>query len=136
MTDKFSKIVRSRVMSNINSRNTKPEKLVRSMMHSLGYRFRLHDKNLPGKPDIVLKKYQVAVFVNGCFWHQHKGCSKAAKPKSNNEYWDKKLSRNSERDLLNMKALKSLVWKCFVVWECETRTPEILKNKISIFMEW
>ena len=136
MTDKFSKIVRSRVMSKINSRNTKPEKLVRCMMHSLGYRFRLHDKNLPGKPDIVLKKYQVAVFVNGCFWHQHKGCSKAAKPKSNNEYWDKKLSRNSERDLLNMKALKSLGWKCFVVWECETRTPEILKNKISIFMEW
>ena len=74
MTDKFSKIVRSRVMSRIKSGNTKPEKLVRSIMHSLGYRFRLHDKNLPGKPDIVLKKYQVAVFVNGCFWHQHNNC--------------------------------------------------------------
>ena len=122
-------------MSRIKSGNTKPEKLVRSIMHSLGYRFRLHDKNLPGKPDIVLKKYQVAVFVNGCFWHQHKGCRKASKPKSNNEYWDKKLSRNSERDLLNMKALKSLGWKCFVVWECETRNPDILTNKISIFME-
>ena len=135
MTDTFSKSVRSRVMSRIKSRNTKPEKLVRSMMHSLGYRFRLHDKNLPGKPDIVLKKHQVAVFVNGCFWHQHKGCKKAAHPKSNNEYWDKKLSSNSERDLLNMKSLKSLGWKCFVVWECETRNPEILTNKISIFME-
>ena len=135
MTDTFSKSVRSRVMSRIKSRNTKPEKMVRSMMHSLGYRFRLHDKNLPGKPDIVLKKHQVAVFVNGCFWHQHKGCCKAAKPKSNNEYWDKKLSRNTERDLLNMKSLKSLGWKCFVVWECETKDKQALQKEIKIFMD-
>ena len=105
------------------------------MMHSLGYRFRLHDKNLPGKPDMVLKKHQTAVFVNGCFWHQHPGCKKAASPKSNKDYWDIKLARNVERDKRNSKALENEGGRCFILWECETKDQEALQKKIKIFMD-
>ena len=135
MTDKFSKSVRSRVMSRIRSRDTKPEKLVRCMMHSLGYRFRLHDKNLPGRPDLVLKKHQTAVFVNGCFWHQHPGCKKAASPKSNNVYWDAKLAKNVDRDKKNIETIENEGWRCFILWECETNDIEALRNKIKVFMD-
>ena len=135
MPDKFSNDVRSRVMSRIRSRDTKPEKLVRSMIHSLGYRFRLHDKKLPGKPDLVLKKHQTAVFVNGCFWHQHPGCKKAVSPKSNNAYWDPKLAKNVERDKKNIEAIENEGLRCLILWECETNDLEALRNKIKVFMD-
>ena len=105
------------------------------MMHSLGYRFRLHDKNLPGRPDLVLKKHQTAVFVNGCFWHQHPGCKKAVSPKSNNAYWDPKLAKNVERDKKNIEAIENEGLRCLILWECETNDLEALRNKIKVFMD-
>ena len=97
MADRFSTTTRSEIMSKIRSKNTVPEILVRKYLHSLGYRFRLHDKNLPGKPDIVLKKYRTAIQVRGCFWHQH-GCKFSNSPKSNKAYWLPKLKKNKERE--------------------------------------
>ena len=105
------------------------------MMHSLGYRFRLHDKNLPGRPDLVLKKHQTAVFVNGCFWHQHPGCKKAASPKSNKAYWEPKLAKNVDRDKKNIETIENKGWRCLILWECETKDQEALQEKIKIFMD-
>ena len=125
MTDRISLGQRSRIMSRIKSKNTKPEMIVRKHLHSLGYRFRLHDKNLPGKPDIVLKKYMTAIQVRGCFWHQH-GCKFSNSPKSNKSYWLPKLKRNKERDNTNDRKLKKLGWKLVVFWECKLKNN--LKN--------
>jgi len=99
------------------------------------YRFRLHDKNLPGRPDLVLKKHQTAVFVNGCFWHQHPGCKKATSPKSNNVYWDAKLAKNIDRDKKNIETIENEGWRCLILWECETKDQEALQEKIKIFMD-
>lgn len=134
MADKFPKNVRSKVMSRIRSRDTKPEKLVRSIMHSLGFRFRLYDKNMPGRPDLVLKKYQTAVFVNGCFWHQHPGCKKSVVPKSNRAYWLPKLAKNVDRDKKNIEIIENQGWRCLILWECETKNHESLQIKIQTFM--
>jgi len=106
-------------MSKIKSKDTKPELKVRSILHKLGYRFGLHRKGLPGRPDIVLPKYKTVVFVNGCFWHRHVGCREASQPKTNSEFWENKLLQNIERDERNYSTLKSLNWKIIVFWECE-----------------
>ena len=118
MPDKISVEQRSRIMSRIRSKNTKPEIIVRKYLHNLGYRFRLHDKKLPGKPDIVMKKHKTAIQVRGCFWHQH-GCKFSNIPKSNKSYWTPKLKKNKERDKQNDKKLKKLEWKLIVIWECK-----------------
>ena len=118
MPDKISTKQRSSLMSRIKSKDTKPEITVRKHLHALGYRFRLYDKKLPGKPDIVLKKYKSAIQVRGCFWHQH-GCKYSNVPKSNKFYWIPKLKQNKERDRLNDKKLKKLGWKIIVIWECK-----------------
>lgn len=118
MPDKISTKQRSSIMSKIKSKDTKPEITVRKHLHGLGYRFRLHDKKLPGKPDIVLKKYKSAIQVRGCFWHQH-GCKYSNVPKSNKTYWIPKLKQNKKRDRLNDKKLKKLGWKIIVIWECK-----------------
>ena len=118
MPDKISVEQRSRIMSRIRSKNTKPEIIVRKYLHSLGYRFRLHDKKLPGKPDIVMKKHKTAIQVRGCFWHQH-GCKYSNTPKSNKSYWLPKLKKNKERDKQNDKNLKKLECKLIVIWECK-----------------
>ena len=118
MPDKISIKQRSSIMSKIKSKDTKPEITVRKHLHALGYRFRLHDKKLPGKPDIVLKKYKSAIQVRGCFWHQH-GCKYSNVPKSNKTYWIPKLKQNKKRDRLNDKKLKKLGWKIIVIWECK-----------------
>ncbi len=118
MPDKISTKQRSSIMSKIKSEDTKPEITVRKHLHALGYRFRLHDKKLPGKPDIVLKKYKSAIQVRGCFWHQH-GCKYSNIPKSNKTYWIPKLKQNKKRDRLNDKKLKKLGWKIIVIWECK-----------------
>jgi len=134
MVDRITKDQRSRIMSKIRSKDTQPEIIVRSLLHRMGYRFRLHRKDLPGKPDIVLPKYKTVIFVHGCFWHQHKGCKKASIPKSNTNFWQKKLSENHERDLKKQQELKKLGWKVIVIWECKTtdikKLTDILMHKI------
>lgn len=122
MADKFTKEQRSEIMSKVHSADTKPEMKVRKLLHSMGYRFRLHRADLPGKPDIVLPKYKAVVFVNGCFWHGCPTCRHAKiRPASNADYWNRKLDRNMARDRENYAALASLGWRTVVVWECETK---------------
>lgn len=131
MSDIFSKVKRSEIMSNIKSANTKPERVVRSFLHRLGYRFRLHVKKLPGTPDIVLRKYKTVIFVNGCFWHQHPGCRKAAIPQTNRDFWEAKLRGNVSRDREKTRKLEELGWNVITVWSCEIdRNPEITLEKI------
>ena len=121
MSDTLSQTQRSYNMSRIRGKNTKPEILVRKGLHARGFRFRLHNKKLPGSPDIVLSKYGVAIMVNGCFWHGHKGCRYATKPKSNVEFWEAKIVRNRHRDEVTNAHLEALGWHVITVWECELR---------------
>jgi DNA mismatch endonuclease (patch repair protein) len=120
MTDKISKEARSRNMSHIHSKDTSPEMMTRKYLFSKGLRYRLWDKKLPGKPDLTFPKYKTVVFVNGCFWHHH-NCKRGTTPKSNTEYWDKKLAGNQKRDSLNYEKLKKLGWKVIVLWECQLK---------------
>lgn len=122
-------------MSRVKSCDTRPEMVVRRLLHRMGYRFRLHPKDIPGKPDVVLPKYRKVVLVHGCFWHGHEGCRRAARPSSNREFWDKKLSRNAERDKNNLKKLAELGWESLVVWQCEMKNLEILSEKLNRFMK-
>ena len=121
MADIHSPEVRSYNMSRIKSKDTKPELLVRKFLHSSGFRFRLHDKKLPGKPDLVLKKYKTVVFVNGCFWHGHEGCKYSELPKTRAEFWRNKIGKNKESDILNIRELQQNGWKVITVWQCELR---------------
>ncbi len=121
---------RSRNMSAIKSKNTKPEIKVRKVLHSMGYRFRLHSKDLPGSPDIVLPKYKTVIFVHGCFWHRHQNCKYASTPKTRQEFWNKKFNENINRDKINQENLSSKGWKIIIVWECETKNIENLRDKI------
>ena len=136
MTDKLTPEKRSRNMSHIKSRDTSPELIVRKLIHRLGYRFRLHRKDLPGKPDLVFLSKKKVIFVHGCFWHQHpdKKCLDSRLPKSNKDYWAPKLQRNKDRDKQAKKNLTRLKWKYIVIWECETTKSETLKNKIHKFL--
>ena len=134
MTDHLSPAERSRNMGKIKSKNTKPEKIVRSLLHSHGFRFRLHNKNLPGRPDITLKKYNTVIFVNGCFWHHHKNCRRANIPKSNKGYWIPKIERNKIRDKKNFAELKKLKWKVLVVWECEVKNTDKVWSKLNKYL--
>jgi DNA mismatch endonuclease, patch repair protein len=118
--DTLTKEKRSWNMSRIRSKDTKPEIAVRSMLHRSGYRFRLHVKNLPGKPDIVLPKYNTVIFVNGCFWHRHQGCKYSYNPKTHVQFWRKKFKDNVVRQKAIIKKLNNLGWKVKIVWECET----------------
>ena len=127
---------RSRNMSAIKSKNTKPEIAVRKLLHSMGYRFRLHRKDLPGSPDIVLPKYKTVIFVHGCFWHRHENCKYASTPKTRKEFWNKKFNDNILRDKKNLEILSSLGWKIIIIWECEIRNKkinleQIIKNVIK-----
>lgn len=117
-------------MSRISSKHTKPEILVRKALYNLGFRYRLHNKKLHGKPDIVIKKLKIIIFVNGCFWHQHKGCKRQSIPKSNLGYWKNKLKSNVERQKKDIVSLRRLGWKVYLIWECETKKPKVLLNKV------
>ena len=121
MVDKFTKETRSYVMSQIKGKDTKPEIIVRKYLFSKGLRFRKNDKRYPGSPDIVLPKYKTVVFVHGCFWHLHDGCKHAVMPKSNVDYWKKKLYGNKERDKRNQEKLEEMGWNVIIVWECQLK---------------
>lgn len=124
-------------MAAIRSRNTKPELIVRRMAHRLGYRFRLHRKDLPGKPDLVFVSRRKVILVHGCFWHQHTNgvCLDARVPKSNSNYWVPKLERNVTRDIRHQRDIKSLGWDVLVVWECETKDVRSLSDRLVWFLE-
>jgi DNA mismatch endonuclease (patch repair protein) len=124
-------------MSRIPQRDTKPEMRVRRLLHSLGYRYRLHRRDLPGKPDLVFGPRRKVIFVHGCFWHRHSGgtCGSGGSPKSNSEYWTKKFDRNVARDAANIQKLVALGWRVHVVWECETKTVTALAPRLTAFLE-
>lgn len=117
---------RSRMMSGIRSKNTKPEMTVRQYLHAQGFRFRLHVKDLPGKPDVVLHKHRVCILVHGCYWHRHPGCKYAYDPKSNIDFWQEKFQSNVIRDKRDLEALRLLGWNPIVIWECDTRNKAAL----------
>ncbi|KZY67169.1 very short patch repair endonuclease [Oleiphilus sp. HI0071] len=120
MTDIVSPAKRSEMMSGIKGKDTKPELIIRKGLHKRGFRFRLHDKRLPGKPDLVLPKYRTAIFVNGCFWHGH-NCQLFKWPKSNPDFWREKITTTRKRDEQNQRELTALGWKVLAVWECDLR---------------
>lgn len=133
MTDIFTKAKRSKIMSSISSKNTKPEVILRKALFGKGYRYRINYAKLPGKPDIVLPQYKTVIFVNGCFWHAHIQCKDAHLPKTNIEFWKNKINLNVERDNKNIKQLKELGWNIIIVWECEIKKKNMpfLLDKIT-----
>lgn len=128
MVDVVDRATRSRMMAGIGPANTAPEMLVRRYLHATGLRYRLHDKRLPGQPDVVLASHNTAVFVHGCFWHRHLGCRFATTPTSNPEFWCTKFQGNVRRDASKEAKLRALGWNVLVVWECEARDIEALEN--------
>ena len=134
--DNLSPEERSKCMSRIRSRNTTPELVVRSLLHAEGFRFRLHRIDLPGKPDLVLPQYNLAVFVHGCFWHWHPDpeCPIASLPKSNIEYWEPKLARTRNRDIENVSRLERMGWRVFTIWECQLRQTERVLHRFRSFL--
>jgi DNA mismatch endonuclease (patch repair protein) len=115
-------------MSRIKGKDTKPEMLVRKFLHANGFRYRLHDKKLPGKPDIVLPKYKTVIFVHGCFWHGHEGCRYASVPKTRTEWWVEKIGRNKENDAKAISILKKRGWQVLIVWSCDLKSPNTGKT--------
>lgn len=128
MTDVHTTVIRSKNMRAIRSKDTKPELLVRKILHAAGLRFRLHRTDLPGKPDIVLPKYRAVIFVHGCFWHRHPGCKFSALPVTRRDFWQKKLDENVTRDANQIIALEAMGWKTFVIWECQVKEADVLDS--------
>lgn len=137
MSDRISKERRSENMRRIRSKNMKPEMTVRRLVHGMGYRYRLHRRDLPGKPDLVFSSRRKVIFVHGCFWHQHSdpACLDGRMPKSNTGYWNAKLQRNMERDAKNQMDLASLGWQTLIVWECEVEGGKTLQRKLKAFLK-
>jgi DNA mismatch endonuclease (patch repair protein) len=136
MADSLSKSERSERMARVRSRDTKPELLVRRLVHRMGFRYRLHDRKLPGAPDMVFKSRRKVIFIHGCFWHRHSDptCKLARMPKSQLDFWRPKLEGNRVRDLRNQSELEAIGWRHLVVWECELRHIEQLENKVLAFL--
>ncbi len=136
MPDTLTPAQRSERMSRVRSKHTGPEMTVRRLMHRLGYRYRLHDKRLPGRPDLVFPSRRCVIFVHGCFWHRHgdSGCKLARLPKSRLDFWVPKLDANKARDVENRRKLRSLQWKSLVIWECQLKKPLSLERKIRSFL--
>lgn len=134
MVDSFSSVERSAIMRAVKGKDTTPEMVVRRLTHRLGFRYRLHDDALPGKPDLVFPARKKVIFVHGCFWHWHT-CKRGRRmPKSRTEYWTQKLGRNVERDRRHRRALRRAGWDVLVIWECQTRNPAKLQSKIQEFL--
>jgi DNA mismatch endonuclease, patch repair protein len=136
MSDVVAPAVRSRMMSGIRGKHTKPEILVRKALHAAGYRFRLHRKDLPGAPDVVLPGRKVAIFAHGCFWHMHAGCKNARMPTTRPDFWRQKLQANVDRDRRAVEDLRSMGWRVLIVWECGTRDPAIIANLPTFLSAW
>lgn len=134
MVDRLTPERRSWLMSRVGGKHTTPEMRVRRAAHKLGLRFRLHRKDLPGKPDLVFPKHRTALFVHGCFWHRHPNCRKASMPKTRVSYWKEKFASNRKRDSRVSAALRDRGWTVVIVWECETKLPQLLDERlVSIF---
>jgi DNA mismatch endonuclease (patch repair protein) len=134
MPDKFTPQERSRIMARVKSRDTAPEKMVRKILHRMGYRFRLRSAKLPGKPDVILPKHKKIVFVHGCFWHGHEGCRRSLRPASNSEYWNRKIDRNIARDARVQQELKEMGWKVLVIWQCQMRDASTVEERLEGFL--
>jgi DNA mismatch endonuclease, patch repair protein len=134
MVDRLSPEARSRNMARITGKDTSPEMIVRRLLHSMGYRYRLHVRALPGRPDIAFPGRKKAVLVHGCFWHRHAGCRYAYTPKSRVEFWEGKFARNIIRDARNAEALVERGWQAIVVWECETKAADSLRDRLDGFL--
>lgn len=135
MTDRITPEQRSRLMSRVKSKNSRPEMVIRRLIFAMGYRFRLHAPNLPGHPDIVFPSKRKVIFVHGCFWHRHAGCKRASTPSSRQEYWLPKFARTLERDTEAVQRLGAMGWSSLIIWECETQDAETLTNMIIQFLE-
>jgi DNA mismatch endonuclease (patch repair protein) len=135
MADHVSPTKRSEIMRAVRTRDTGPELRVRQLLHRAGYRFRLHGKDLPGTPDIVLPRLRKVIFVHGCYWHGHAGCRKSRLPRSRVQYWATKIAANRRRDRARMRQLRTAGWKPFVVWQCQLRRPEPLLRRVTRFLE-
>lgn len=133
MADALSRAARSENMRRIRAKNTEPELAVRRALHRMGLRFRLHASDLPGKPDVVLRRHHAVVLIHGCFWHQHRRCIDGHVPKSNPTYWQPKLDRNVQRDRRNRRQLTRMGFRVLVLWECEARRPDVLDTKLRRF---
>lgn len=125
----------SKRMKQVGREDTAPELIVRKLLFSLGYRYRLHRRDLPGTPDIVLPGQRKLIFVHGCFWHGHSGCPRASLPRTRNRYWHQKIEKNKERDLRSIALLQQLGWSAYVIWECETRNLPELSRKLRSFLD-
>lgn len=134
MSDVFSKEKRSWIMSRITGRDTKPEIIVRKMIHSLGFRFRLHVRTLPGNPDIVLPRHRKIIFVHGCFWHGHENCKRSRRPSTNRGFWDKKISGNIERDKTIIAELNEFGWNALIIWQCEIKNQKKLSELLKGYL--
>jgi DNA mismatch endonuclease (patch repair protein) len=135
VADVFSAQKRSQIMSRIRGYDTKPELIVRSIVHRMGYRFRLHLEDLPGNPDIVLPRHNKVIFIHGCFWHGHRGCQRSKRPATNVVFWQEKLDKNIQRDKRQQKELRKLGWKYLVIWQCEMNRPNRIRKKIKRFLD-
>ncbi|MBI2825940.1 MAG: DNA mismatch endonuclease Vsr [Planctomycetia bacterium] len=133
--DNLSQAQRSLTMARIRSRDTEPEMIVRRLIHHLGFRYRLHDLSLPGRPDIVLHRLKKVVLVNGCFWHRHRCKFGRPLPATNRTYWRAKLQRNADRDRLNRRRLRRQGWEVLVLWECWTRRPDVVAKRLHQFLQ-
>jgi DNA mismatch endonuclease (patch repair protein) len=131
MADTLSTEERSRLMSRIRGKDTKPELVVRRLLHAMGYRFRLHRRDLPGRPDIVLPRHGVCIFVHGCFWHLHPNCKDARIPKTKRAWWQEKLEGNASRDKCHAATLRRIGWRVLTIWECQTDKQEPLKKRLG-----
>jgi len=135
LVDKFDIQERSRIMALIRSRDTSPEKLVRRLIHKMGYRFRLYRKDLPGTPDIVLPRLKKVICVHGCFWHGHARCPRAPRPTTNVSFWERKITLNIARDQKVKRSLKVLGWKVLTIWQCQTRNVSVLRGRLKRFLD-
>jgi DNA mismatch endonuclease (patch repair protein) len=134
VADRFSKARRSALMSRIKGRDTVPEMVVRKLVHRLGYRFHLHSRDLPGRPDIVLPRHRKVILVHGCFWHGHKGCRRSKRPSTNRAFWNRKINGNILRDWRTVEGLKRAGWDFMVVWQCQTKDAKMLCRRVKKFL--
>ena len=134
MADKFTSAKRSEIMSRIGGRNTAPELRVRRLLHALGFRFRLHRDDLPGKPDVVLPRYHKIVLIHGCFWHAHAGCPRAVLPTTNTPFWERKIGDNKKRDQRVRRQLRALGWEVLTLWQCQLKSTEVLTSRLLRFL--